>query len=145
MCSALANPLEKRSPKPDEMRSSQPSSNCANDVNRGTVLAQAVSVTLWLMDWPKGQIPPGPDWQRAVWQGVAHNQLIDIPPGDTRQFGPIPLPAAAGRRLVLAQANCADDRAIIDPILGLSCVGHRTALSQLVPGDNNLGLAILGP
>jgi hypothetical protein len=113
--------------------------------NRGTVLARAVSVTLWLMDWPMGQIPPGPDWQRAVWQGVAHDQSIDIPPGDTRQFGPIPLPAAAGRRLVLVQANCADDRAIIDPILGLSCVGHQTALSQLVPGDNNLGLAMLGP
>jgi hypothetical protein len=112
--------------------------------NRGTAPARQVSVTLWLINWPAGQ-PPGPDWDPATWQVVMHNQLIDIPPNDTRQFGPIPLPASPARRLVLAQATCTADRAIIDPVLGLSCATNPTALSQLVPGDNNLGLTVLGP
>jgi hypothetical protein len=110
--------------------------------NRGQNPAVSVDVTLWLADWPLNQPPPL--WDPMQWQSVHLNQSADIQPGEERTFGPFMIPAGA-RLLVLAQADCPADRSNLNPLLGLACRLGPTPLNQLVPGDNNLGLALIPP
>jgi len=46
---------------------------------------------------------------------------------------------------VLAIATCGDDAANTDTTTSLPCSQLPTALIDLVPNDNNLGLIVVGP
>lgn len=106
--------------------------------NRGHVQASGVRLRLWWIDWPTGT--PAPDWNQGNWQS-----RVATGPGTLAAQGSAAyerrLPFVSGRRyLILAQADCDQDASNINPITALPCVTNRVRLSELVPGDNNLGL-----
>ena len=74
-----------------------------------------------------------------------------VPPGGKVRFGPYTYTnAPAGRHIVLAEANCADDLGNTDTASTISlpplpCSYRPTPLVDLVANDNNLGLRVRGP
>ena len=108
--------------------------------NRGNEAARAVRATCWVAPagvWPLAwtlleQLPPF---------------SADVDPSTTALFSF----AAAGRvgaYLVLAQVSCDADRSNLDLAAGLPCSAREPptdahALTDLVAGDNNLGLRVL--
>jgi hypothetical protein len=108
--------------------------------NRGTAAAEGVTVTLRWHAQPENR-PPW-DAYDAGWVSSADLPPQNIAPGAGAVFGPFAPPALpAGQYLVLAEADCAEDRSNIHPATGLACTRHPTPLNELVPFDNNLGLA----
>jgi hypothetical protein len=85
-----------------------------------------------------------PDWNDGSWSSIDLNQRKDIKAGKTATFGPLMLPRMSGRTIVLAEATCGDDRANTDTATGLPCSQERTPLIDVVAGDNNLGLRVIG-
>jgi hypothetical protein len=63
---------------------------------------------------------------------------------DSATFGPFTHVPPASRYLVLAQATCADDPANIDPTTGLPCSRLATDIRDVVAGDNNMALRVIG-
>ena len=113
--------------------------------NRGSVRADGVEVRLWRRRRPGRpetlQWDAGTGWTEANAQAV---RVRNVPAGGSMRFGPFTgLPTGRGNYLVLAQATCADDRANSDPASNLPCSRQPTPLTDLVAGDNNLGLRAL--
>lgn len=109
--------------------------------NRGQATAKEVRIRLWSLPWPDNQAPP--KWDAATWTAFASTEQADINPGAEAEFAGLPLPAAPGRHLVLAEAFCAGDLSCIDPARSLAPSIMAVPLSELVPFDNNLGLAVI--
>lgn len=113
--------------------------------NRGNAMAEQVTVSVWFCAWPGNTEPPAWD-QGAGWT------LCDPPAGaapsigasQTASFGPFTYQPPATRYVVLARATCAADPANIDASTGLPCSHLATAIRDLVAGDNNLALRVLG-
>ncbi|MDB5914327.1 MAG: hypothetical protein JWP22_3002, partial [Ramlibacter sp.] len=112
--------------------------------NRGTLVANGVSVSLWFAPWADGASPP--PWLKAHWTACAATSPA------TRNIPPLSLGAAAftfaftpapGRYLLFAQATCAADRANTDPALSLPDASLSAPLPDLVANDNNLGLRVV--
>ena len=116
--------------------------------NRGTRLAQNVTVKVWWHEWPAG---PPPKWDitsAGGWQqcALAGPATQNIAPGGQVTFGSfaaVPLPPGR-RHLLLAWAGCADDLANLDPATGYPCSQQPTPILDLVANDNNLGLRVRG-
>lgn len=111
--------------------------------NRGQKAAKHVVVQLWYLKWPlTDQIPP--QWDRTRWSSIPASPPATVAPGGSRPFGPFTgVPVAPGRYLILAAASCPADRANIDPVTMLPCACNPTPITDLVAGDNNLGLRVL--
>jgi hypothetical protein len=110
--------------------------------NRGAVLATGVTVSVWWIDWPAGDPPK---WDPTTWTPLPVSGPKPVPPWPNPPvaFGPFALPfQPSGRRLILAAATCAADRANIDPLTSLHCATLATPIADLVAGDNNLGLRL---
>ena len=115
--------------------------------NRGQKLAANVMVRVWWIKWPQGSDMPR--WNDNNWTESASvvaakpvPTLENQPAGAT--FGPFTdFPNIPGTRyLVLAEASCAEDRAISDLATLLPCSWRPTELVDLVAGDNNIGLLV---
>lgn len=109
--------------------------------NRGRETATGVTVSVSWRAWPAASRLPL--WGAGPWHPSGSQPPQDIPPGETRRFGGFGLRAGTGRRLVLAQATCADDRANTDKETLLPCSLRPTPLVDLVASDNNLGLTVI--
>jgi hypothetical protein len=109
--------------------------------NRGRTVAAGVGVRVWSLPWPAGQTPP--DFDTATWTVVSPAQLENIAPDAAAEFSGLPLPAAPGRHLVLAEAVCGADPSCIDPGRSLAPFRMAVPLAELVPLDNNLGLGLV--
>jgi hypothetical protein len=117
--------------------------------NRGGQTAANVQVSVWWCAWPAGAPPkwgdPATPWtpcnpQPSAAQNIGH--------GANATFGPFAFaapPPVGTRYLVFAQATCPMDKANTDPTTLLPCSQMPTPLLDLVAGDNNLGLIVLGP
>ena len=106
--------------------------------NRGALDAAETVVRVWYHPWPDGSDPPvwNPTWPRL--DGAA----VQTVPSKGEALFAVARPAAVGRHLYLAEASGLNDRSIIDPAGGLACATRPTPLDVMVPGDNNLGLAV---
>ncbi|BAR55008.1 hypothetical protein ACVIWV_000440 [Bradyrhizobium diazoefficiens] len=124
--------------------------------NRGTYDAAGVTVRVWWHDWPNPASPPPPSppplWNDGYWEELGSTgQVQTVPPGGKVRFGPYTYTnAPAGRHIVLAEANCADDLGNTDTASTISlpplpCSYRPTPLVDLVANDNNLGLRVRGP
>jgi hypothetical protein len=112
--------------------------------NRGGYDATGVTVRVWWRDWPNQS--PHPHWNDNHWEELGStNQVQVVPVGGGRvRFGPFTYSnPPAGRHIVLAEANCDDDRANTNTATALPCSYRRTPLVDLVANDNNLGLRVL--
>lgn len=107
--------------------------------NRGRNVAQNVEVSVWYHPWPVNAPPPL--WGAAGWTRTGQIGSLDVTPDQPTTFGPFALPSS-GRYLVFSQATCPTDRANTD-IPMLACYQIPTPLDQVVPWDNNLGLAVI--
>jgi hypothetical protein len=114
--------------------------------NRGTQTASGVTVRVWYATWPADAQPP--DWNdpAAGWTecGNSPSPAQDIPPNSSAEFASLTLVPPTDRYILLAAAGCATDRANVDTATMRPCATQRTALVDLVSGDNNLGLRVLG-
>jgi hypothetical protein len=114
--------------------------------NRGSESAQHVKVNVWWRQWPKGT--DAPDWNHGEGWTPCEPSVgkgRTIAPGASTTFGPFShVPPRGKRYLVLAQATCGDDPANTDPATYLPCSQLKTPLIDLVAGDNNLGLRVIG-
>jgi hypothetical protein len=111
--------------------------------NRGPNPATGVKVRVFWADFPDIANPP--TWGSRAWTILrGPNAPQDVPAGPgSVPFGPFTgLPVGAGRRLILAEASCAADRANSDRATGLPCATLETPIVDLVAGDNNLGLVV---
>jgi hypothetical protein len=114
--------------------------------NRGSQQAMNVQVSVWWCAWPANTAPPR--WGDPLTPWTPCNPQPSVPKniaaGAQTSFGPFAFaPPGGARYLVLAQATCADDKANIDPTTMLACSHMPTALLDLVPNDNNLGLLVV--
>lgn len=109
--------------------------------NRGTEDATDVGVRVWLHKWRAGDPP---SWNDGSWSKHTLKQRKTIRAGKTETFGPFAVGSQSGRTIILAEATCGDDRANIDSATGLPCSRERTPLIDVVAGDNNLGLRVIG-
>jgi hypothetical protein len=109
--------------------------------NRGRETATGVTVSVSSRAWPAGSDPP--EWGAGPWTPSPSPPAQDIPPSETRRFGGFDLGAVTGRRLLLAQATCEDDRANTDPLTLFPCSYLPTPLPDLVASDNNLGVIVI--
>lgn len=111
--------------------------------NRGRETAVGVKVDLWQAAWPAKR--PAPEWQSpsARWSACGFRRgAQDIPPGACVTFGPFKRCIGQGRQVLLAAATCRSDTSNIDRLLGTG--GRRgVALTDLVGGDNNLGVCVI--
>ncbi|MET4387233.1 hypothetical protein ABIB73_002988 [Bradyrhizobium sp. F1.4.3] len=119
--------------------------------NRGGQQATNVEVTVWWHAWPSGSPPP--KWNDTSSGSTPWTQCTPSPgPGQTIDPGVPPVefdftfnpPSSGTRYLVLAIATCGDDAANTDPTTSFPCSRLPTALIDLVPNDNNLGLIVVG-
>jgi hypothetical protein len=118
-----------------------------NVSNRGQASAAYTTVTVWYApcDPASGTLP---DWNSGDWSQIAEIGPQDVPartsPSEAVPFGPFPLPnVPSGSCLaILAIASCPDDLANTDPSTALPSALVETPLTDLVAGDNNLGLRI---
>jgi hypothetical protein len=120
--------------------------------NRGALPAFGVTVRAWCIQWPSGDPPK---WDPSSWNGLlgtwkslgsdGPKPVLPWPANPPVTFGPLPtpLPFPGTRRLILAAATCAADRANIDPLSSQYCATNPTPIVDLVAGDNNLGLRLL--
>jgi hypothetical protein len=119
--------------------------------NRGSQPATKVKVSVWWHAWPSGS--PTPKWNdtspgSTPWKKCTPSSGS----GKTIAPGPTPVefhftftpPSAGTRYLALAIATCGDDAANTDTTTSLPCSHLPTALIDLVPNDNNLGLTVVG-
>jgi hypothetical protein len=107
--------------------------------NRGRARAEGVTVDVWFHRWDGKR--PAPAWSRETWTPAGRSEPFDVQPGDPASFAAIPFePPGPGQYIVLAQATCPADRANTE-VPSFACWTHPTPLSELVPLDNNLGLA----
>jgi hypothetical protein len=115
--------------------------------NRGSRTAQNVTVSVWWCLWPDTDNSP-PEWNDSNWQPCAPQAIAgqNIEPTKDACFGPFAVsgPSPGSRYVVLAQATCDDDMANTVPEAKLPCGREKTALVDLVPNDNNLGLRVFG-
>jgi hypothetical protein len=112
--------------------------------NRGALDAVGVTVEVWWIEWPAAQLDP-PVWDRSSWHSLGPSAPWRVPPwpAPAVSFGPFPLPAPAGTRvLILAAAQCAADPTNIETTTGLPCALVPAPVIDLVAGDNNLGLRL---
>jgi hypothetical protein len=115
--------------------------------NRGSNSAQGVTVGVWYSEWAAGtELPNWLDgsWKQCTPQTSAGKTIL---PGETETFGPfafasVPPVPPAKRYVVLAVADCDDDRANTNPLADLECSRRKTPLIDLVAGDNNLALRV---
>lgn len=130
-----------------EIRVSKPKAQKANTVsvlvaNRGATTAEKTKVTLWAAKASLAQEFKPND---ARWKKI-DDRYQDIPARKANGSSDVVRltyqwkPEAPGRYLLLAAATCERDRSIIDPQTELSCARSGAPPSQLVAGDNNLGL-----
>ncbi|MCG2641809.1 MULTISPECIES: hypothetical protein [Bradyrhizobium] len=119
--------------------------------NRGSQQAKNVKVSVWWHAWPSGSAPP--KWNDPSPGSTPWKKCTPSPsPGKTINPGAPPVefkftfnpPSTGTRYVVLAIATCGDDAANTDPTTLLPCSQLPTALIDLVPNDNNLGLIVVG-
>jgi hypothetical protein len=113
-------------------------------LNRGRLPAAGVVVRVFWADWPDHWSDP-PKWKTGRWTLLgAPSGPQQVPTGGAPSaFGPFPAPpTGSGRRLILAVASCAADRANCDQVTCLPCAMLPTPIVDLVAGDNNLGLCL---
>jgi hypothetical protein len=119
--------------------------------NRGSQQATNVEVTVWWHAWPSGSGSTPPKWNdpgSTPWEKC----IPSLDPATTIDAGALPVefdftftpPSSGTRYLVLAIATCGDDAANTDTTTSLPCSQLPTALIDLVPNDNNLGLIVVG-
>lgn len=112
--------------------------------NRGTSTASGVKVSVWTIAWPGNQSPPM--WQNGGggWQQLSPNSFAgpNIPPGQSRTFGPFNFAPPAGRNIIVAIASCRGDKPLLE-LPNHACSFIDTPLADLVAGDNNLGLLVI--
>jgi hypothetical protein len=111
--------------------------------NRGANPTNA-AVSVWCIEWGGGPNPP--DWDPARWSRLhaPANAAQTIAGRGKASFGPYTgLPDRKTRYLVLAEANGPKDPSNINPATGLPCAAAGTPITDLVAGDNNLGLRLL--
>jgi len=115
--------------------------------NRGQVAADNTTVAVWYAACdPTTETLPA--WNSGSWLQIDElgPQLVPAhtSPDTAIPFGPFPLPPApSGSYLaILAIANCPNDRANTDPYTAFPSSLVETPLTDLVAGDNNLGLRI---
>jgi hypothetical protein len=107
--------------------------------NRGTEVAKDVSVRLYhrvpgaTTAWPLGMQPV----TTAVLPS-AGNSPIAIPPGEQRIVGPFSWQPTCDEDQLLASVSASGDLSNIDPNSPLPVNAGPTALSRLVPFDNNI-------
>ena len=111
--------------------------------NRGTQAATGVTVQIWWCPWPAATNPPQWNDGAAGWNysNISLPQNINAP-GEAHFDFVEALPA--GRYIILAKASCGDDPANTD-VPTLPCSYKNTPLVDLVSGDNNIGLRVIGP
>ena len=116
--------------------------------NRGQLAANQVTVQIWWIHWQPGQ--PVPPWDKGTWNSRPPSAAQTVPAwlnppvlNPPVTFGPFTLPPQpSGRRLIVAEATCAGDRANTDVSTGLPCATQPTPIIDLIAGDNNLGLRL---
>jgi hypothetical protein len=115
--------------------------------NRGDQSADAVTVRVfwhkWLADEPLPVWNAGAGWEEALNPDAPQT----VPPNGTARFGPFePQKALPRCYILLAIADCAGDPANTNRLAcNLPCSRLPTPLVDLVSGDNNLGLRVIGP
>src|SRR5262249_24018453 len=111
--------------------------------NRGRESATNVKVSVWWRPWPRDMAPP--EWHHGSgWTLCKPSASRTVAPGASATFSFSHTPPRGKRYLVLAQATCGGDPANTDPATSLPCSQLKTPLIDLVAGDNNLGLRVIG-
>lgn len=112
--------------------------------NRGTRTARGVTVQAWWAAWPSDTAAP--HWPATTWHPFTGPAPApqDITSGAEGVFTAGTHVAPAGRYVVLAAAGCAADPSNLDPSTRLACSREPTLLAELVAGDNNLALRVVG-
>jgi hypothetical protein len=110
--------------------------------NRGTQVATGVTVQIWWCPWPAHAAPPKWNDGAAGWNhsNISPPQNINAP-GEGHFAFVEALPAT--RYIIVAKASCGDDLANTD-VPTLPCSYRKTPLVDLVSGDNNIGLRVIG-
>jgi hypothetical protein len=112
--------------------------------NRGTQPATNVAVSVRWCRWPANTPPPRWNDNAAGWQPPIPQVLAvpNINRGDEAEvnFNHVP---PAGRYIVVAMVNCDGDPANTNA--AIPCSYLATPLVDLVSGDNNIGLRVIGP
>ena len=106
--------------------------------NRGALTAVGASIDVF------AAVDGAADrWETAAggWQPLqGDNTALDVPSGQSVQFGPFKwTPQAGTRNGLLVRATVAGDPSNIDPGSNLPCAAGPVALEELVRADNNLG------
>jgi hypothetical protein len=111
--------------------------------NRGAQAATGVTVQIWWCTWPAATNPPLWNDAAAGWNysAVSAPQNINAGGGEVDFNFVEALPAT--RYIILAKASCSDDLANTD-VTTLPCSYRKTRLVDLVSGDNNIGLRVIG-
>ena len=129
--------------------------------NRGSQQATNVEVTVWWHAWPSGSGSAPPKWNDTSPGSTPWTQCTPSPGSSDQTIDPgappvefdftFDPPPSGTRYLVLAIATCEDDAANTDvttttttTTTSLPCSQLPTALIDLVPNDNNLGLIVVG-
>jgi hypothetical protein len=110
--------------------------------NRGTQTANSVTVQIWWCAWPAPTNPPLWNDGAAGWNYSTISAPQNVNAGSEVGFNFVEaLPAT--RYIILAKASCGDDPANTD-VPTLPCSYRNTPLVDLVSGDNNIGLRVIG-
>jgi len=110
--------------------------------NRGSERAKGVTVTVWMRDWPMNTLPPASWFKGKGWARYTPHisPSKNIAPGKSASFGPFSHVPPGKRYLVLAAADCGDDRSNINPAGHLPCSRLTAPFVELIASDNNLAL-----
>ena len=103
--------------------------------NRGSERAKEVTVTIWMRDWPMNTSPPASWFQGKGWARCTPHisPSKNIAPGKSARFGPFSHVPPGKRYLVLAAADCGDDRSNINPAGHLPCSRHGNLAARCRP------------
>ena len=110
--------------------------------NRGSQPANGVTVQIWWCAWAAPNDPPLWNDNAAGWSYSTISAPQNVNSGAEAHFDFVEaLPAT--RYIILAKASCGDDLANTD-VPTLPCSYRETQLVDLVSGDNNIGLRVIG-